>query len=356
MEVDHVYFLITNYHVLSGRHPDTGDLLGAPAEPDRVLIPLLRRTTGSLSWCPHIQSLRTADGHAWVEHPRLGRRFDVVALPLEVPSHAYVVPYGRDPGPALALPPGSDVAIVGFPEGMTTAGLTAIWKAGSIASEHNLTLSTNDFFWIDSNTRKGMSGAPVIARRFGGALMETGDYAVATGVLDRQLGVYAGRAFDAPDMTLGRVWGWAGVQEIVDRALSLVRRGALIAAPCSIGHYSNPGVAMVKVNVSMSVKLSVRNPAGEISELPVVLADVIKDFMLSDERFGVSLERLRMAAEIAASVDAAMSSNGQMEIEDAHYAILCEVIEKPSKPYNASAARSIIPLLDHVLSAGKGDA
>ena len=352
--VDDVTLLITNYHVLSGRHPDTGKQLdNAAAIPDRVLIPLLKRQGPPLCWRLHVQMLTVDGATTWVEHPRFGHRFDVVALPLAVPPDVQVFPYDHDFGHDLALHPGSDVAIIGFPEGMAAAGLTPIWKAGSIACEPELTISASNFFWIDSNTRRGMSGAPVIARRFGGALMENGTYGVGAGIYDRNLGVYAGRAFDAPDMTLGRVWSWKGLQEIVVAAVSQVRRGSLAAVPCNIGHYSYPGVPMVKLNAAMHVNISVTNPTGQVEQRPVFLHEIFREFVLGDDRFGLDLDRLRIAATIAAALDVSVAGDGIFELDDKQYALVREAVEKPTKPYNASIARQILPLLEHVISAGK---
>lgn len=60
-----------------------------------------------------------------------------------------------------------------------------------------------------------------------------------------------------------------------------------------------------------------------------------------------------MSAAIAAAVDAAIAAKSELELEDSQYAIVTEVIEKPSNPYNAASARFVLPLLEHVLAAGK---
>jgi hypothetical protein len=355
--VGEVTLLITNYHVVSGRHPDTGKQLDkATAIPDRVLIPLLKRQGPPLCWRPQVQMLIVDGVPQWVEHPRFGYKFDVVALPLAVPPDSQVFPYEPGTGHDLALHPGSDVAIIGFPEGMTGPGLTPIWKKGSIASELDLSIGTNNFFWIDSNTRRGMSGAPVIARRFGGALMQNGSYGVGAEIYDRNLGVYAGRAFEAPDMTLGRVWSWEGVQEVVDLAVSRVRRGIALPVVCNIGHFSCGGSTMIKINPFVGIDVLATNPAGQVEQRRVFLHEVLRDFVLADDRFGLDLEQLRISAAINASIDAAIAEKGDIKLNDKQYSLIREVIEKPSRPYNATVGRQILPLLDHVLSAGKSGA
>jgi len=276
-----------------------------------------------------------------------------VALPIQVPPDAEVITYSKDPGPEVALPPSSDVAIIGFPEGMSASGITPIWKSGSIASEPDLPIGDEEFFWIDANTRQGMSGSPVIARRFGGALMADGGYGVHTGTVDRVIGVYAGRAFEAPDMTLGRVWKWRGVQEVIEAAVAKFQRGTLRPHPCLVGHYSQPEKTMVQLNILQSVEVPVINPAGAIEKKPILLAEIIRDLVLSDDRFGLNLERVKTAAAIAAALDAALATGTTLDVDDAQYRIIREVIEQPSRPYNASVARFILPLLQHVIDAGQ---
>jgi len=348
--VDGVHLLITNYHVLSGCDPNTGVALqGVPARPDRVLVPILQRGAG-LVWRPLVQLLLDADGEPlWCGHPQCGARFDVVALPLAIPAGATVIPYPVDSDADIALLPGSELVIIGFPEGMTAAGITAIWKSGTIASELELQINGEDFFWIDSNTRKGMSGSPVIARRFGGALTNSGAFAIS-GVVDRLLGVYAGRAFDAPDMTLGKVWSWDAVRPIIDEAVSKVLRGVLVPLQAHLGHV--PGAAMVNLDVNRSVEVRGLDAAGVAVARTISVGDLLLETTLADERFGVNLERLRIAATLEAAIVAARAGDGNLAIEDPHYALIRQAIEAPAKPYHPVAARQVIPLLDYILAAG----
>jgi hypothetical protein len=58
---------------------------------------------------------------------------------------------------------GMDCFILGFPENLIGAANTPIWKRASIASEPYQQFP----YYVDSATRKGMSGAPVIARHTG---------------------------------------------------------------------------------------------------------------------------------------------------------------------------------------------
>ena len=57
-----------------------------------------------------------------------------------------------------------DVYAIGFPQAIAAGHGTAIWKRGSVASEPDLELQRRSAFLIDSATRPGLSGAPVVAR------------------------------------------------------------------------------------------------------------------------------------------------------------------------------------------------
>ena len=356
VNVEGVNLLITNYHVLSGRHPQTGHQLESCfAIPDRVLIPVLRNDTPNLSWYPIVQMLISFGKNTWLEHPEFGHSFDVVALPIQIPSNCIAPAYDISEQPDIALHLGSNVSIVGFPEGMSGSGITAIWKTGAIASEPELDIEENNFFWIDANTRRGMSGSPVIARRFGTVQMRDGSNVVTQGTVDRILGVYAGRALEAPDMTLGRVWKWEEVKKLIKSAVSKVQKGILYPHSCNIGYFYEQERNMVKIDILKSVKLPVKDPTGKVITNNVTVANIIQEFVLSDGRFGQNLERVKIAAKIGAALDQALNDKTMLEVEEADYAIMREAVETPTNSYNPAVARLILPLLQSILDAGKVD-
>ena len=182
--------------------------------------------------------------------------------------------------------------------------------------------------------------------------MADGNYDLGTGLIDRTLGVYAGRAFDAADMTVGRVWKWEGVQEIVKAAKSLVQIGAWEPHFTTIGFFEEEAVLMVELDVSRGVDISVPTAAGVVESTRITVGTLIREFVLSDDRFGISLERVKMAAAIEAAVLEAKGRDTGIKLEDNQYGLIREVIQQPSKPYNAVVARQILPLLEYVLEAG----
>jgi hypothetical protein len=145
----------------------------------------------------------------WLEHPRLGRRMDVVALPLRVPSEDDALYLPWTPKPSSELWVTEDVSIVGYPYGLNSNNLP-IWVRGTVASEPALLYVIDDqplpLFLVDARTRKGQSGAPVIAFRRPRTVLGTsaGQIQITKGTQSKLLGVYSGRVNSESD--LGFVW------------------------------------------------------------------------------------------------------------------------------------------------------
>jgi hypothetical protein len=70
---------------------------------------------------------------------------------------------------------------------------------------------------VDSASRPGMSGAPVIRRSWGNHMLENGNATMGTGSATRFIGVYSGRLHtnDPNDPQLARVWPRTLLDEIV---------------------------------------------------------------------------------------------------------------------------------------------
>jgi hypothetical protein len=115
--------------------------------------------------------------------------------------------------------PGMDCYVLGYPEGMIGPGRSPIWKRGSIATEPRYDFREKPGFLIDSATRNGMSGSPVIARHSGifnpgGSRMPLAPNAVI-GTAFKFIGIYSGRLGDDPlEVQLGMVWRADVLQDI----------------------------------------------------------------------------------------------------------------------------------------------
>jgi hypothetical protein len=205
--------LITNRHVVTGRNQDTkAPLSSHGGVPDRLRVWHNAPSLGS--WIAVEEPLYTNDSPRWYEHPVLGERMDVVALPLTALRGVQLYPYDlRNPGPDLLVGPSDPVSVVGFPFGITGGGRFAIWATGSMAIEPIADYNDLPVSLIDCRSRQGQSGSPVIAFRRGGASFKDGSTSLG-GTYSRLLGVYSGRINNESD--LGIVWKVSAVADLVD--------------------------------------------------------------------------------------------------------------------------------------------
>ena len=180
------WFLITNRHVVSGRDSFTDESLGG--EPMKLVLKLasyVRREEGVFAVAPHDLSLYEGETPVWLEHPDAGPKCDVVAIRVERPAgcpdfmHNAANKISKD---NLPISPGRSVFIIGFPQSISVGYGLPLWKSGYIASEHEYDVDLNGEAWefggmrnamrvpaffVDAQTRKGMSGSPVFARYSG---------------------------------------------------------------------------------------------------------------------------------------------------------------------------------------------
>jgi hypothetical protein len=110
-----------------------------------------------------------------------------------------------------------EVFVLGFPFGVRLPAYP-IWKRGNIASEPDIAPLSDGFLMIDTASRPGMSGGPVILRSWTSHLMEDGTNRPLDGsTLTRFIGVYSGRmkAKDDLDTQVGMVWPATAIEEII---------------------------------------------------------------------------------------------------------------------------------------------
>lgn len=214
IEKDKVNYLITNWHVLSGRHPETNNILHSTgAVPREILIWHHTKKLGE--WHLKTEKLYDKSGEKrWKEH-RLGRKIDIAALPLEnISDDTQIYPFNLSLANAdirieMAMP----VSIIGFPLGFSAGGRFAIWKTGHIASEPDVNYNGEPIFLIDATTRGGMSGSPVVFNLSGSYKTQSGNTVIFTGTKTRFLGIYSGRL--PGDTEIGRVWKPHLIEEIL---------------------------------------------------------------------------------------------------------------------------------------------
>ncbi|KNZ68662.1 hypothetical protein Tfer_2753 [Thermincola ferriacetica] len=209
-------YLITNWHVVSGRNPNSGKLLSPEtgATPDSIRI--FHHTAKLGEWIITSEALYDSDGNPrWIEH-KLGRKIDVVALPLSELDKVKLYPLDLRLAESKIIPqPGMPASIIGYPFGLSNF-LWPIWKTGHIASDPDVDFDGCPIFLIDATTRSGMSGSPVVLRLTHTYYSNNVQGLVSEGVTTKFLGVYSGRIHNEAE--IGKVWKPKVISEILTGA------------------------------------------------------------------------------------------------------------------------------------------
>lgn len=236
------YFLITNRHVISGKNSLTGELMHKAKEKDKDGKEV-ERTTGRVPsyieiwhhaknnlgvWEKRIEKVLDKDDMpVWFEHSSLHEGADIVAIKLTQKDGIDFYPYSLENNPdsisnkaELDLKPTDMINIVGFPFGFNSTGNNsaakgfAIWNTGFIAAELYIPYLGRPIFLVDSRTRPGQSGSPVIFHRNAGITHYKNTIINLSKPVTRLLGIYSGRICENSDT--GMVWKLSAIKELVD--------------------------------------------------------------------------------------------------------------------------------------------
>lgn len=216
-------YLITNYHVLSGRNPFTGDTLHpSGAIPGKIEFDfdIIRDLPNNKKQhIPHKYSnnlYNTKDEKLWLEHPDLGSNCDVVAYELneefksQIPEGCRVgkIEIEKELTYNASIGIMDSVYITGFPmKKSQTYSRFPIYKAGKIASEPQDNQNGANYY-IDSKTKPGMSGSPIIQKEEPELVKVGNQYQFRKDKINF-IGIYSGRAEirkDEYQAELGIVW------------------------------------------------------------------------------------------------------------------------------------------------------
>jgi S1-C subfamily serine protease len=215
------HYLVTNWHNLSGRDPNTGKHLSSnAAEPNQIRAWFNKKDELGNKVAKTIEIRDGNNSPLWLVHPEHKNKIDVVALPLEPFADVEMHPINTKSGLDLALRVGMDVFVLGYPFGIGPGGLP-VWKRGSIATEPELSPENQLHVLIDTASRPGMSGSPVIRRSWATHMIEGGGVIMGTSTESKFVGVYSGRiaSLDPLDASLGLMWPASFVSEIVSGAI-----------------------------------------------------------------------------------------------------------------------------------------
>lgn len=230
-EYNDQYFLITNGHNLTGVNPETNKKLsqhgGFPTiitTKARIIVESDKKRMGSFDFTIDLYDDDDFIKPRWLIHPKHGYNVDVIALPIEfkknINEEIKLFPINRFEFDKSFIPEVSDdVFILGFPLDINGGKDLPIWKKGTIATEVGIDIDGLPKILIDTATRSGMSGSPVIYRRTGYHKSPTNNIKDDIfGTIRDFLGIYSGRigAEDNFKSQLGIVWKKNVIQEILE--------------------------------------------------------------------------------------------------------------------------------------------
>lgn len=219
---DAAFYLITNWHNVSGKHPDTGKHLSEHLGEPNELCTYFRMYDNPGTSHKEVISLYSPKSEPiWLEHPTHGHKVDAVAIPLPEDIAAKYqlfpineIPLDSDYNEEVA----DEVFVIGYPfEELTYIGLP-IWKKASIASEPDVNIHRLPMMYVDTATRSGLSGSPVVMQRIGIHSVVDGRFGEESSIgrIRKFIGIYSGRiGKDESLAQLGIVWKARVIDEII---------------------------------------------------------------------------------------------------------------------------------------------
>ncbi len=181
--LDDEWFLVTNWHNISGKNFLTKDPISGLRFPTYIKAKISAYIGGRINFAPLAQRVDIYKNYqpAWYQHPVLGSDCDVVAIPMNRPSSCPEFMHNAVnliSSMRIPVKPGNSAFIIGFPKSLSIGFGLPLWKSGYVASEPHYPVKIGGevseigglkngkelpAFYIDSQTREGMSGSPVFA-------------------------------------------------------------------------------------------------------------------------------------------------------------------------------------------------
>lgn len=212
-------FLVTNWHVFTGRHPTTemSERMDSGV-PEVIEYPRFVSNDYAQRELDTVKLTDEGGAHKWCEHPILGSKVDVGVI--EVPTNndkgcLIAVPYTFSGGhieETLHHDVASHLSVIGFPISKRPTGHFPIWIQATVASEMDIGYDGQSGFLVDALTSKGMSGSPVFSQELEPALRQEASTQMEF------LGVYSGRIKEGDvELPLGIVWKREIIHETILR-------------------------------------------------------------------------------------------------------------------------------------------
>ena len=167
----------------------------------------------------------------WFIHPKYGYLVDIVAIPYlkknQVPSGIKIFPLNNHAFNEFQPFVSDDVFILGYPLDINCGDELPIWKRGTVASQPSAGINELPKFLVDTATRPGMSGAPVMVKTidFNEPYFEDTNGTKTSNVSLSFIGVYSGRVGTEKEFMaqLGVVWR----KELIEEILKAKKKGSI---------------------------------------------------------------------------------------------------------------------------------
>ena len=213
-------FLITNRHVVTGRHQETNEPLDKKHAALHDELVIWHNSSRALGEYVKVSIPLCINGNReWIEHPTLASTADFVAFRVSEGTEIRLLPYRTEYLLHLRTQPAQRVNVVGFPFGERTGASFAVWATGFIASEPEINHGGRPIFLIDCRTRESQSGSPVIFHHDTKGMLTDEFEIQATTSTSWLLGIYSGRINSESD--LGVVWKTYALAELLDYACAV---------------------------------------------------------------------------------------------------------------------------------------
>ena len=216
--------LITNWHIVAGRHSwNHEELAFNGATPSHLNVFFRVTTRGTISNKPVKVPLFDNDVPQWIEHlerklpiVQNNAKFAIDVAVLDVTAFEPNNAVGRMPWNGLThfhLYPMEQICILGYPFGLFSGDIYPIWISGTVANDL-AGIKGRKYFLIDSRSRSGNSGSLAIHRCSGAALRKPGGSSYPPGFMTYVIGIYSGRVF-GKESDIGIVWHWEVIDELI---------------------------------------------------------------------------------------------------------------------------------------------
>ncbi|MCB0218950.1 MAG: hypothetical protein KDH09_04590, partial [Chrysiogenetes bacterium] len=137
-EFEHQTYLVTNWHNLSGRSPESGEPVSPTCGlPDRIsfALPTVENVAAWKIVSTHLfEQFNDSRVARWYEHPDSGSTVDIGVLPLDaIPGLKLNAINNFIQNKQLPITVAAEVFVLGYPKRLNSGGAFPIWKRASIA-------------------------------------------------------------------------------------------------------------------------------------------------------------------------------------------------------------------------------